>query len=185
VQKVKTAPYKADLSNIIDMLRKFAPNIDTSPYESIMVQDIEVEYNGHPDTITVICPSLDNTETLIQLGTKLGRLANEFFRDGKINLGGMFLGLRTSLEQKIADVRLNYAISAHKSQGSTYDIVIVDSKDIRGGRVKGERYNNGNPRATWGGFTGPGERAAIMYTAITRASNVTVVLHGTNGEEAT
>jgi len=83
--------------------------------------------------------------------------------------------LRDSLEEKAAHVDYNYAISAHKSQGSTYQIVVADYRDIKGRREKSAKYAK-KKGDTWGGFTGKGEKAAIMYTAITRASNITVVL---------
>lgn len=60
--------------------------------------------------------------------------------------------------RKFADVSYAYAITAHKSQGSTYGITIVDAKDISA---------NQNIR----------ERNRILYTAITRSKNKTIVIY--------
>lgn len=60
-------------------------------------------------------------------------------------------------KQKYADVNYAYAITCHKSQGSTYQNVYVDLADISG---------NGNII----------ERNRIIYTAITRASEKAVMI---------
>lgn len=58
-----------------------------------------------------------------------------------------------------AHVEYGYAITSHKSQGSTYDVSIVDSVDI-----------NSN------GFMSDISKARSIYTAITRARNSAVIL---------
>lgn len=58
-----------------------------------------------------------------------------------------------------AHVEYGYAITSHKSQGSTYDVSIVDSIDI-----------NSN------GFMSDISKARSIYTAITRARNSAVIL---------
>lgn len=58
-----------------------------------------------------------------------------------------------------AHVEYGYAITSHKSQGSTYDVSIVDSADI-----------NSN------GFMSDISKARSIYTAITRARNSAVIL---------
>ena len=58
-----------------------------------------------------------------------------------------------------AHVEYSYAITSHKSQGSTYDVSIVDSADIN---------NNG--------FMSDISKARSIYTAITRARNSAVIL---------
>lgn len=57
-----------------------------------------------------------------------------------------------SMKNKFADVKYNYAITAHKSQGSTYDNAIVIAVDI----LKNSKIE---------------ERNRIMYVAVTRAKN--------------
>lgn len=58
-----------------------------------------------------------------------------------------------------AHVEYGYAITSHKSQGSTYDVSVVDSADI-----------NSN------GFMSDISKARSIYTAITRARNSAVIL---------
>ena len=64
-----------------------------------------------------------------------------------------------------ANIGYAYAIDSHKSQGSTYDIVAVDAADI----------NSVYP-------TTLKTKAQSMYTAITRASNVTIISSNTTNE---
>ena len=61
--------------------------------------------------------------------------------------------------EKFADVKYNHAITVHKSQGSTYEKVIINIKNCM--------LN-----------TDTNERDKLLYTAITRASNL-VVLYNT------
>jgi ATP-dependent exoDNAse (exonuclease V) alpha subunit len=60
-------------------------------------------------------------------------------------------------KQHYADVNYAYAITCHKSQGSTYKNVYVDLADI-----------SGNDNVV--------ERNRIIYTAITRASEKAVII---------
>jgi len=55
-------------------------------------------------------------------------------------------------------LQFGYAITSHKSQGSTYDVTIIDGDAIS--------------KANWG----LADRKRMMYTAITRSSNITMVL---------
>lgn len=58
-----------------------------------------------------------------------------------------------------ADVDFGYAITAHKSQGSTYDIVVVDEKDIMGTTATSNQ-----------------EKSELIYTALTRPRNTAIVI---------
>lgn len=69
------------------------------------------------------------------------------------------LDMYWSYGTKLAHVEYGYAITSHKSQGSTYDVSIVDSADI-----------NSN------GFMSDISKARSIYTAITRARNSAVIL---------
>ena len=60
---------------------------------------------------------------------------------------------------KFADFKYNHALTVHKSQGSTFQTVIMDYRDI----MKNTNY---------------AERDRLIYTAITRASNKLIVLCG-------
>lgn len=60
---------------------------------------------------------------------------------------------------RYADVDFGYAITAHKSQGSTYDIVVVDEKDIMGTIATSNQ-----------------EKSELIYTALTRPRKTAIVI---------
>lgn len=60
---------------------------------------------------------------------------------------------------RYADVDFGYAITAHKSQGSTYDIVVVDEKDIMGTTATSNQ-----------------EKSELVYTALTRPRKTAIVI---------
>ena len=62
-----------------------------------------------------------------------------------------------NLLDKYADVKYNYALTVHKSQGSTFDNAIVINCDIK--RIQDKR-----------------ERNKLLYTAVTRAKNKLFVI---------
>lgn len=62
-------------------------------------------------------------------------------------------------KERYADVDFGYAITAHKSQGSTYDIVVVDEKDIMGTSATSNQ-----------------EKSELIYTALTRPRNTAIVI---------
>lgn len=60
---------------------------------------------------------------------------------------------------RYANVDFGYAITAHKSQGSTYDIVVVDEKDIMGTTATSNQ-----------------EKSELIYTALTRPRKTAIVI---------
>lgn len=60
---------------------------------------------------------------------------------------------------RYADVDFGYAITAHKSQGSTYDIVVVDENDIMGTTATSNQ-----------------EKSELIYTALTRPRKTAIVI---------
>lgn len=60
---------------------------------------------------------------------------------------------------RYADVDFGYAITAHKSQGSTYDIVVVDEKDIMGTTATSNQ-----------------EKSELIYTSLTRPRKTAIVI---------
>lgn len=66
-----------------------------------------------------------------------------------------------SYKGRYANIDYGYAITSHKSQGSTYDIVIVMKDDIMGVMPLGNK-----------------EKSESIYTALTRARNVAVIVEG-------
>lgn len=69
---------------------------------------------------------------------------------GKLGAWGPYYSLKSSL----ADMRMGYASTIHKSQGSTYQVVGVDTTD-----------NFGSPRF----------KSQAIYTAMTRAANISII----------
>ena len=61
------------------------------------------------------------------------------------------------IQNRYAKIDYGYAITSHKSQGSTYDTVIVDENDIN----SVNKTSNGN-------------KSESIYTALTRAKNVSI-----------
>lgn len=60
---------------------------------------------------------------------------------------------------RYTDVDFGYAITAHKSQGSTYDIVVVDEKDIMDTTATSNQ-----------------EKSELIYTALTRPRKTAIVI---------
>lgn len=63
-------------------------------------------------------------------------------------------------KDSFADIDLAYAITSHKAQGSTYDMVFVD-------------YNNMTKSQKWSNQ----DKAELLYTGVTRAANIVVMMH--------
>lgn len=63
-----------------------------------------------------------------------------------------------SYKEQYASLGFSYAITAHKSQGSTYDVVVVDAADIESVVPITAR-----------------QKSQAIYTAMTRASNITIM----------
>ena len=66
---------------------------------------------------------------------------------------------------RFANVKPGYAMTVHKAQGSTYRMVFVDEDNV----------------LTAGAWSNE-QRAEVMYTALTRAANIAVVMSGKRGE---
>lgn len=70
------------------------------------------------------------------------------------------------------EVALGYAITTHKSQGSTFDVTVVNYEDFK----KASAHKN--PNATEQEKTNQAATIArLLYTAYTRSSNITFVYH--------
>lgn len=70
------------------------------------------------------------------------------------------------LKNKFANIDYGYAITSHKSQGSTYDYVIVDAQDINSVSLISNK-----------------EKSESIYTALTRARNTAIVISETQVKE--
>ena len=109
-------------------------------------------------TVPLIIPTKENMD---EFNNNKRLLWNEAQKYKNTNRGKYKRALDTywSYGTEWAHVEYGYAITSHKSQGSTYDVSIVDSADI-----------NSN------GFMSDISKARSIYTAITRARNSAVIL---------
>lgn len=109
-------------------------------------------------TVPLIIPTKENMD---EFNNNKRLLWNEAQKYKNTNRGKYkrALDMYWSYGTEWAHVEYGYAITSHKSQGSTYDVSIVDSADI-----------NSN------GFMSDISKARSIYTAITRARNSAVIL---------
>lgn len=77
------------------------------------------------------------------------------------------LGEAWSLKNKFAPVEYAYAITSHKSQGSTYNTVVVDERDIMTVTATSNK-----------------SKSQSMYTALTRASTTCIVIDGQEADDS-
>ena len=90
---------------------------------------------------------------------KLNELASRAKRQTNRVLKKQAWGDFWEYKGRYADVDFGYAITAHKSQGSTYDIVVVDEKDIMGTTATSNQ-----------------EKSELIYTALTRPRKTAIVI---------
>lgn len=90
---------------------------------------------------------------------KLQELASHAKRQTNRALKKQAFGDFWEYKGRYADVDFGYAITAHKSQGSTYDIVVVDEKDIMGTTATSNQ-----------------EKSELIYTALTRPRKTAIVI---------
>jgi len=110
----------------------------------------------------MVCPKEGNLSKLQNFIRNIWSIVpNIADHDAKTQL----MEFANDLESSIAQTDLGYAVSIHKSEGSTYDVVVVDAKD-----VMGLKKQDGFPVV---------EKIKGLYTGITRASNITIMLRGT------
>ncbi len=72
-----------------------------------------------------------------------------------------------SLKKRYAPIEYAYAITSHKSQGSTYNTVVVDERDIMSVSLISNKA-----------------KSQSMYTAITRASTTCIVIDGQPADDS-
>lgn len=118
--------------------------------------EIGFAYEGSPVQVTVLDPSEKSKhDTIISaLFAEAKTMAKGSNRNAKLKEAW-------SEKKRFAPLDYAYAITSHKSQGSTYNTVVVDENDIM----------NVGP-------IGPKEKSQSIYTALTRASTTTIVVDG-------
>lgn len=136
--------------------------ISTGPIRtvnSVQLMDATIkDPRGKIITVPLIIPTKENMDTFNNNKRLLWNEAQKYKNTdrGKYKRA---LDMYWSYGTEWAHVEYGYAITSHKSQGSTYDVSIVDSADI-----------NSN------GFMSDISKARSIYTAITRARNSAVIL---------
>lgn len=140
----------------------------------IELEDVEIEYikvKGPNNTIFEV-PAIVNTPENLEAHERNKRALYKLPKDiwkGKVGNRSMYgnaKALRDSYENEYtAQVGYAYAITSHKSQGSTYDVVAVDAADINSVTK-----------------TSLKTKSRSIYTGLTRASNITIVSSSTTNE---
>lgn len=149
------SPYeKLDIENATEGIVESVGDIKTDS-NGIQYQEYYISINGGR---SVTVNRLVQTDSNIQLfNDKVRELKNK----AKSTRDKADWRAYYALIGSFADLSLGYAMTIHKAQGSTYDMVVVDEQGIR----KDGAWENQ-------------ERAEIMYTALTRSRNVTISLAG-------
>lgn len=136
--------------------------ISTGPIRtvnSVQLMDTTIkDPRGKIITVPLIIPTKENMDTFNNNKRLLWNEAQKYKNTDRSKYKRV-LDMYWSYGTEWAHVEYGYAITSHKSQGSTYDVSIVDSADI-----------NSN------GFMSDISKARSIYTAITRARNSAVIL---------
>lgn len=136
--------------------------ISTGPIRTVDgVQIMETtikDARGEMITVPLIIPTAQNITAFNAQKQKLWSQAQKAKRVSR-NAYKVALDAYWNYGIEWAHVEYGYAITSHKSQGSTYDISIVDSNDIKSNAYMSDV-----------------SKARSIYTAITRARNSAVIL---------
>lgn len=136
--------------------------ISTGPIRTVYrvkVMDVTIkDSRGNIITVPLIIPTKEN---IGEFNNNKRLLWNETQKYKNTDRGKYkrALDMYQSYGTEWAHVEYGYAITSHKSQGSTYDVSVVDSADINSNR-----------------FMSDISKARSIYTAITRARNSAVIL---------
>lgn len=136
--------------------------ISTGPIRTVCrVQLMDATIKDPRDKIITVPLIIPTKENMDEFNNNKRLLWNEAQKYKNTDRGKYkrVLDMYWSYGTEWAHVEYGYAITSHKSQGSTYDVSIVDSADI-----------NSN------GFMSDISKARSIYTAITRARNSAVIL---------
>ena len=136
--------------------------ISTGPIrtvDGIQIMETTIkDARGEMITVPLIIPTAQNITAFNAQKQKLWSQAQKAKRVSR-NTYKVALDAYWNYGTEWAHVEYGYAITSHKSQGSTYDISIVDSNDIRSNAYMSDV-----------------SKARSIYTAITRARNSAVIL---------
>ena len=154
-------PYRLSNDIIENSTEGFVINVrEGGSQQGVRYQNIDIRLSDGK-VVTVKRISATDQESLAIHTANLERLKEIARKTPKVNRKeyGEAWGNYYAAAGKYANIGYSYALTIHKAQGSTYDVSVVDINDIM----------------SVGPWT-PQEKAEVIYTAITRAKNVAVIL---------
>ena len=163
---ILNAPYdlpdtKATIENSAEIQVKDIPDTDVDEYgiHTLYLETTGTAYTRTGQEIKDCTVQVVSRQDIEKYNHKLAELASVAKR--YTNKASRNQAWKEFWEYKgrYADVDFGYAITAHKSQGSTYDIVVVDEKDIMGTSATSNQ-----------------EKSELIYTALTRPRNTAIVI---------
>ena len=140
--------------------------------EGVELEEVERAYitirtkDGQQVEVPAIVPTKENRARHNRNINKLRKHRSDVYNKGG-NYGEAKYAYEHYKNKYAANIGYAYAISSHKSQGSTYDVVAVDAVDINGVRAEEVSLKT---------------KARSIYTGLTRASNITIVSSNTTNE---
>jgi exodeoxyribonuclease V len=152
-----------DNYNLIDLLETISNSYEiqvtnvTEDYDDYKIWILEFIHEKKPTSIKV----LDESEKIRHADD----VTKKFQYAKSLPYGtlerSVELNKAWALRNRFAPVEYAYAITSHKSQGSTYNTVVVDERDIMNIKKSSNK-----------------SKSQSMYTALTRASNTCIVIDG-------
>lgn len=163
---ILNAPYdlpdtKATIENSAEIQVKGIPDTDVDEYgiHTLYLETTGTAYTRAGQEIKDCAIQVVSRQDIEKYNQKLAELASVAKR--QTNKASKNQAWKEFWEYKgrYADIDFGYAITAHKSQGSTYDIVVVDEKDIMGTSATSNQ-----------------EKSELIYTALTRPRKTAIVI---------
>ena len=163
---ILNAPYdlpdtKATIENSAEIQVKGIPDTDVDEYgiHILYLETTGTAYTRTGQEIKDCTVQVVSRQDIEKYNNKLAELASVAKRQTNKILKNQAWKEFWEYKGRYADVDFGYAITAHKSQGSTYDIVVVDEKDIMGTSATSNQ-----------------EKSELIYTALTRPRKTAIVI---------
>lgn len=163
---ILNAPYdlpdtKATIENSAEIQVKGIPDTDIDEYgiHTLYLETTGTAYTRTGQEIKDCTVQVVSRQDIEKYNNKLAELASVAKRQTNKILKNQAWKEFWEYKGRYADVDFGYAITAHKSQGSTYDIVVVDEKDIMGTSATSNQ-----------------EKSELIYTALTRPRKTAIVI---------
>lgn len=163
---ILNAPYdlpdvKATMENSAEIQIKGITDTDTDEYgiNTLYLETTGTAYTRTGQEIKDCTIQVVSRQDIEKYNQKLAELASVAKRQTNRALKKQAWKDFWEYKGRYADIDFGYAITAHKSQGSTYDIVVVDEKDIMGTSATSNQ-----------------EKSELIYTALTRPRKTAIVI---------